>query len=561
MHDLSRQRFSWHRPLLKLVTIMTIIPALLMSFGLLLSGTAQASGSLSHLPIQHQAIVNPEVKHDVSPPLSSIAPLHTVLPKQRPLLQLPTLPQGTPNRLQDNVQSTTLASAPTRSAPTPSNSFDGVGNGFSGPQGTFTVNAAPPDTNGSVGPQDYVQIVNTDFAVFNKDSSRGTVGSVRYGPVQINTLWSGFGGLCEADNDGDPVAVYDSIANRWVISQFAVTNPNPDYYQCIAVSTSSDPTGSYYRYAFSYTNFPDYPKFGVWPDAYYATFNQFDSTGSTFLGAQVCAYNRASMLTGASATQQCFTTSSSYSSLLPSTLDGSTQPPSGAPNYLLALNTSTSLGLWKFHVNWTTPANSTFTGPTNITVASYSQACGSSGTCIRQSGTSTRLDSLGDRLMYRLAYRNFGSYQALVVDHSVTSGSSVGMRWYEIRSPGGTPTVYQSGTYAPDSKYRWMGSIAQDKNGDMAMGFSISSSTTHPGISYTGRLVSDTLGSMAQGETSLIVGGGSQNGGLTRWGDYSSMTVDPSDGCTFWYTNQYIPSNGSFNWKTRIGSFKFSSCS
>src|SRR2546421_5952826 len=162
--------------------------------------------------------------------------------------------------------------------------------------------------------------------------------------------------------------------------------------------------------------------------------------------------------------------------------------------------------------------------------------------------------------MYRLAYRNFGSYESLVVDHSVTSGSSVGMRWYEIRSPGATPLLNQSGTYAPDASYRWMGSIAQDQSADMAMGFSVSSSSLHPGISYTGRLASDPSGTMGQGENSLIVGAGSQTGTLTRWGDYSSMSIDPSDGCTFWYTNEYIPSNGSFSWKTRIGSFNFTGC-
>ncbi|HLZ20822.1 MAG TPA: hypothetical protein VKQ30_01690, partial [Ktedonobacterales bacterium] len=442
--------------------------------------------------------------------------------------------------------------------PAPTNNFDGVGNGFTGPQGTFSVASAPPDTNGSVGPQDYVQTVNTDFAVFNKDPSRGAVGSVRYGPVQINTLWSGFGGLCQSDNDGDPVVAYDSISNRWLISQFAVTNPDPNYYQCVAVSTTGDPTGTYNRYSFSYTNFPDYPKFGVWPDGYYATFNMFDSLNN-FLGGQICAYDRTAMLNGTAATQQCFSAGSSFGGLLPSTLDGTQLPPSGSPNYVLALNTTTSLAFWKFHVDFTTPSNSTFTGPTSIAVASYAQACGGA-TCIPQSGTTNQLDSLADRLMYRLEYRNFGTYESLVVDHAVTAGSSVGMRWYEIRNPAGTPSVFQSGTYAPDSSYRWMGSIAQDKSGDMAMGFSISSSSTHPGISYTGRLASDPAGQMAQGETSLIVGGGSQTGTLTRWGDYSSMSVDPSDNCTFWYTSEYIPADGSFNWKTRIGSFKFSSC-
>jgi hypothetical protein len=541
--------------LFRLLTTILLIPALLFGFGSLLSLSAQAHSLTPRASFANGVVVNSAVKHDVSPALSSIKPVHHAAKGQDMESQPFLVPQGAPNGLHDQVQNTQLPP----NTPSPSNNFDGVGNGFTGPQGTFTVNAAPPDTNGAVGPQDFVQIVNTDFAVFNKDPSRGTVGSVRFGPVQVNTLWSGFGGNCQADNDGDPIVMYDRIANRWLITQFAVTNPNPNFLQCIAVSTGSDPTGSYNRYSFAYTNFPDYPKFGLWPDAYYGTFNMFNAAGTSFLGAQVCAFDRTSMVNGASATQQCFTTSTSFDSLLPSTLDGATPPPAGSPNYLLALNTTTSLGLWKFHVDFATPANSTFTGPTSIAVASYAQACGG-GTCIPQSGTTTQLDSLGDRLMYRLEYRNFGTYESLVVDHSVTSGSSAGMRWYEVRSPGGTPTVFQSGTYAPDASFRWMGSISQDQSADMAMGFSISSSTTHPGISYTGRLAGDALGTMAQGETSLIVGAGSQTGGLTRWGDYSSMVVDPSDDCTFWYTNQYIPANGSFNWKTRIGSFKFPGC-
>ncbi|MGZ3583113.1 MAG: hypothetical protein ACXWP6_10365, partial [Ktedonobacterales bacterium] len=543
----------------RLAGISALFLALILAFALTLanfvpSAQIHAASSKTHATVSHS------VKNDVSPPLRSIPgkPWAGNHGQADDFPQLATVHPGKPNNLKAPVQ----ASVGTLAAPATSSNFDGVGNGFTGPQGTYTVAAAPPDTNGTVGPHDYVQTVNTDFAIFNKDASRGTVGTVRYGPVAINTLWSGFGGLCQTDNDGDPTVAYDGIADRWVISQFAVTSANGSstpYLQCVAVSTTSDPTGSYYRYSFSYSNFPDYPKMGVWPDGYYETYNMF-AGGSTFAGAEVCAFNRSQMLTGAATTQQCFTTSTAYGGLLPSNLDGSTQPPAGSPNYVLALNTTTSLAFWKFHVDWTTPANTTFTGPSNIAVASYAQACGG-GTCIPQSGTTQQLDSLADRAMYRLAYRNFGDHESLVVDHAVTAGSSVGMRWYEIRSPNATPTVYQQATYAPDSSYRWMGSIAMDASGDMAMGFSISSSSLHPGIHYTGRLVGDALNSMPQGEASVIDGAGSQTGSnLSRWGDYSSMTVDPADGCTFWYTNEYIPSNGAFNWKTRIGSFKFSSC-
>jgi len=436
----------------------------------------------------------------------------------------------------------------TFAAPTAGINFDGVGNGVYG----YTVNSAPPDTNGAVGPNHYVQWVNTSFAVFNKS------GGLVWGPFNGNTLWSGFGGGCQANNDGDPIVQYDKIADRWIFMQFSVTAPYP-YTVCMAVSTTPDPTGSYYRYEFSGfgTEFPDYPKLAVWPDGYYATYNLFNN-GVIFTGPRFCSYDRSKMLTGAVATQQCFTLGSQFGGDLPSDIDGKTLPPAGSPDYILEFGTN-ALNLWKFHVDWTTPANTTLTGPTSIPVAAFSAACNGGGTCIPQGGTTQQLDSLADRVMYRLAYRNFGDHEALVVNHSVTAGSRVGVRWYEIRSPGGTPTVFQQGTYAPDASYRWMGSIAMDRAGDIGLGYSISSSTTHPGIRYTGRLVTDALNTL-QAEASIIDGAGSQTGGLSRWGDYSSITVDPVDDCTFWYTNEYIPANGSFNWRTRIASFKFASC-
>ena len=437
-------------------------------------------------------------------------------------------------------------------APTLLTSFDGVGNGFSGPNGTFNVNAAPPDTNGAVGPNHYVETVNTSFAIFNKS------GTPVYGPVPINQVWSGFGGGCQTNNDGDPTVVYDGIADRWVISQFSVTTT--PYLMCVAVSTTGDPTGSYYRYSFPYgnVNFPDYPKLSVWPDAYYLTLNFF-ANGTTFAGAGVAALDRTKMLSGQPATQQLFQTSTAYGGLLASTLDGSLLPPAGSPNYLVALGTSTSLVTWKYHVDWTTPSNSTFTGPSSLAVASYSRAC-NGGTCIPQSSTTQRLDSLADRVMYRLAYRNFGDHESLVVNHSVAAGLSTGVRWYELRTSGGNLTVFQQGTYAPDSSYRWMGSIAMDQAGGIGLGFSVSSSSLKPQIHYTGRLATDAAGQMSQGEGTIINGAGAQTGNLSRWGDYSSMSIDPADGCTFWYANEYIPSNGSFNWRTRIGTFKLPGC-
>jgi hypothetical protein len=547
------RRLFTGKPVATLAASLLVVALLVSALAMVVSVGAAPHGAPPR--------VSHDVHHDVSPALKSIAghPWKGNGSNADDFPQLRAVRPGHANNLVAPVQ-TRIGSA---AAPATSSNFEGVGNGFSGPQGTFSVAAAPPDTNGAVGLHDYVQNVNTDFAIFNKDTSRGAVGTVRYGPVAINTLWSGFGGLCQTDNDGDPTVVYDRAADRWIIAQFAVTGANgtsTPFLQCIAVSTTGDPTGTYNRYSFSYANFPDYPKMGVWSDAYYETYNLFNAAGTSFLGAEDCAFNRSAMMAGSSATQQCFTTSTAYGGLLPATIDSGTLPPSGSPNYVVALDTTTSLAFWKFHVDWTTPANSTFTGPSSLAVASYAQACGG-GTCIPQSGTTQQLDSLADRAMYRLAYRNFGSYESLVVDHAVTAGSSVGMRWYEIRSPNATPTIYQQATYAPDSSYRWMGSIAEDGSGDMAMGFSVSSSSLHPEIHYTGRLVGDALNTMGQGEASIIDGAGSQTGSsLSRWGDYSAMTIDPADDCTFWYTNEYIPSNGAFNWRTRIGAFKFSGC-
>ena len=490
------------------------------------------------------SVVSVPVHMDVSPPLGSLEPANynfeSALGNDRPAKPVPT-------RGGDAPVGGTSPTPPAKTAPAVGTSFEGIGRGLPG----YSVFAAPPDPNGAVGPNHYVEVVNTDYAVFNKS------GTLLYGPVPINTVFSGFGGGCERDNDGDPTVLYDRNSDRWLISQFAVTTTR--YLNCVAVSTSPDPLGTYYRYSYSYTDFPDYPKFGIWPDGYYVSMNMF-AGGTTFSGGRACSYDRAKMLTGQAATQQCFSTGINYGGLLPSTVDGSRLPPAGAPDYFVALDTNSTLVSWKFHVDWSTPANSTFTGPNSLNVAPYTMACGG-GTCIPQPGTTQRLDSLADRLMYRLAYRNFGDHEALVVNHSVTAGSSVGVRWYELRVSSGNLSLFQQGTYAPDSNFRWMGSIAMDQAGNMGLGYSVSSSTLAPSIRYTGRLASDPLGTMPQGEGTIIAGTGSQNNGLSRWGDYTSMVVDPFDDCTFWYTNEYLNANGSFNWSTRVGTFKFPNCS
>jgi hypothetical protein len=305
--------------------------------------------------------------------------------------------------------------------------------------------------------------------------------------------------------------------------------------------------------------FDDYPKLGVWPDAYYVSYNMYDALGVNFLGPEACALDRAAMLAGANARQVCFgPLASSFSTLLPSDLDGATPPPAGEPAFFLGFGTN-SLNLWKFHVEWTNPANSTFIGPTNLPVKPFHPACNDASVdCIPQAGTSVRLDSLGDRLMYRLAYRNFGTHESLVVNDSVTvAPGRTGIRWYELRSPNTTPTVFQQATFSPDATSRWMASMAMDKRGDIAMGYSASSTAIYPAIRYTGRVPTDPPGTM-ETEAAILQSTASQTFG-ERWGDYTSMSLDPVDDCTFWYTDQYVSAGGS-NWSTHIASLRFPGC-
>lgn len=525
-----------------------------------LSGVKQSSVSNSSaLDAQPVApggpVVGHDLHHDVSPDLSKIvpnppSPRNGEVPDRdgvtRPIVDSP--------RVQDPVTQKFMQAAGATGMPSPIRNFDGIYNYW----GVY-----PPDTNGDVGPNNYVQIVNDGFQVYSK------TGASLYGPANTNTLFKGFGGVCERTNDGDPIALYDPLADRWLISQFAVPGGADGYHQCVAISTTGDPTGSYYRYDFpiSATFLNDYPKFGVWPDGYYVSFNMFRSN---FVGAEPAVLDRASMLQGRAATFQYFPADRKDASLLPADFDGRLLPPAGEPEIFAEINGGRhpNLGVYNFHVDWLNPANSTFTLSANVPVASFNYPCSSGQGCIPQPGTSQTLDSLGDRLMYRLQYRNLGDHQALVTNHTVdvaaNNGLNAGVRWYELRSPAGSsfvPSLYQQGTFAPDADNRWMGSAAMDHNGDIAVGYSVSSSSTYPSIRYAGRLSTDPLGILAQGETSLFAGSGSETGPEGRWGDYSMLAVDPSDDCTFWYTTEYLSQTGDRDWRTRIGSFKFAGCS
>jgi hypothetical protein len=489
--------------------------------------------------------VVPSSHNDVSPPLRSMKPIEPAawttvreMPEPRgedSMKQRPAAP------VDDPVLQKDFGLGGITSIPAPAVSFEGVNNR----NGVY-----PPDTNGDVGPNHYVQTVNLSFQIWNKS------GTSLYGPANTNTIWSGFGGPCATRNDGDPVVLYDSMADRWLISQFTSANP---YGECIAISTSPDPTGSYYRYFFEFstTVIYDYPHLGVWPDGYYMGANRFTAL---YQGPSAVVFDRARMLTGQPASFQRFTLSTSYGTLLPSDLDGATLPTAGTPNFFMARG-SNALQMWKFHVDWANSANSTFTGPTTLPTAAFNALCSGTRSCIPQPGTTVRLDGIGDRLMYRLAYRNFGDHESLVVNHSVSaSGGVAGVRWYEVRNPNSSPSIFQQGTYNPDSTNRWMGSVAMDSQGNMAMVYSAGSASLFPSIRYTGRLASDPLGTMPQGEATLMAGSGSQTGTASRWGDYASISVDPSDDCTFWMTTEYIQTTGGAPWRTRVGSFKFPGC-
>ncbi len=495
------------------------------------------------------------IKNDVSPPLRQIPPAKRSPVRSQENERIPFRNNRPLPALKDPVLQNWFKLAAV-AMPAPSLNFEGNTN-----RGGFT----PPDMNGDVGPNHYVQTVNVDLAVWDK------AGTLLYGPVPVNTLWYGFGGTCEFTNDGNPITVYDPIADRWVISQFGRPADVRGYHECIAVSTSPDPIGSYNRYDFflSPTLFHDYPQLGVWPDAYYASFNVYNPD-STFNSGAWVAFDRAQMVAGQPAGFQEFN-SPDDAGMMPSDLDGTDLPPPGAPNtFVEPWDPAGELRLWNFYVDWNNPANSHLSGPVSVAVAPWIPYCPESSACIPQPGTGQLLDPMSDgRIMRRLAYRNFGGeYGSWVANFTVNGGppaangfdGAAAPRWFELRSSSEfTPTLAQEGTYAPDLTNRWMASIAQDSDGNLAMGYSVSSSTVFPGIRYTGRLAGDTPGTLPQGEATLVAGGGSQTNS-NRWGDYSNIAVDPVDDCTFWYTNEYYPISSPNLWHTRIGTFKFPTC-
>ena len=539
--------------------------AFLLAAGLLL---------LSSLPMlaQDNSSPAPTVRHAVSfavsPPLRELAklpqPPQYGFHEANPVRRIPMKEFG---HVVDPVEQSTAGPAANYSIGL---NFLGVGNGFP----NYSVPDAPPDTNMAVGDTQVVQWVNVSYAIFDK-----ATGTALTGAVQGNQLFKNLGGSCYANNSGDIIAQWDVMAHRWLLTQN--TFAGSPYYACVAISTSPDATGTYYLYAFSLgTGFPDYPKWGIWPTGYFETINNFGGGPN----AEICAFNRSKMLVGdTSAEQVCLQLSRTDFSLLPADLDSATAPPSGEDEFFIgSINAvdNHSLSLYSMHVDWSNPQGATVTGKGNsqlIQVAQFTNACNYPSACVPQLGTTTLIDSLGDRLMYRFAYWEDppithvnatppkpAPVQHWLVNHSViASGGNSAVRWYEFVAPiKAVPVtslgVLQQGTYAPDSNWRWMGSVAKDKVGDILVGYSISSSSMYPSIGIAGRTVNDASGTL-ESEVVVVNGTGGQPDTSNRWGDYSSMRID-QDGCTFWYTTEYYKVTQSFDWSTQINSAKFSNC-
>src|SRR5213080_863116 len=459
--------------------------------------TPPAQSGNSHPIVQAEFRgVLPVVKFDISPPLRDMKPLpakectlrenedRDILAHLAPLG--PVVPDPVVQRVLGKI-----------GIPAPIISFDGNSN---------LCGCVPPDPNGAVGPTNVVTMANLHFQIFDKS------GNSLFGPAANNTLWSGFGGDCQTDNSGDPVVLYDQLADRWILTQF--TSSGPTYFECVAVSQTNDPTGSYFRYAISTgNNFPDYPKAGMWPDAYYFSTREF-LNGSTFVGVGAYALDRVQALAGnPNPTIVGFLAPPNPAyvvgdGLLPSDLDGMTPPPANSPNFFVGSEDNNgpygapadALTLWKFHYDPMNPNMSSFMLTNTLPTSPFNSIlglCGGGRACIPQPGTANKIDNLGyrQRPLFQLAYRNFGSHESLVTNQSVSAGTGPngevsGIRLWELRSPNSSPVICQEGTYAPgltDGIHRWMGSIAMNSLGDMALSYSASDgTTTFPSVYYTG---------------------------------------------------------------------------
>ncbi len=492
------------------------------------------------------------VYHDVSPPLTTIVP-HPSLPKAIDL---------TENELPDQITPPKAGALPIGEDPvwqkengskgtvTPYRNFEAIRNSDN------SSGVAPPDSDGDIGPNHYFAMVNNSFQIFNR------AGTSLYGPAGSTTIWDGWSGYY-GQSISDPIVLYDEQADRWFASVMTTSTYGGLYYILCAVSTTSSPTGTWYRYAWSFSSLPDYPKYGIWPDGYYLGLNR--------TGDDVLVLERSVMLTGGSADMVSFDNpgkpvpnNTTFNCVLPSDCDG-TFPPYGTPNYFWAIGDDAwaaysydRLLVWEFHVDWATPSNSTWTGPTAIATAAFDATFNAFGAGeITQPGTTQVLDCIPWVLMFRPQFRNFGTYYSLVCNHSVDVDATnhAGVRWYELRKTTGGWYIRQQNTYSPDGNNRWMGSVAMNAKGDIALGYSVSSTSTYPSIRFTGRLADDALGTMTFTESNIWAGSYSQTD-TRRWGDYSMMSVDPVNDHSFWYISEYNGNYGGWaDWITQVAAF------
>jgi len=534
---------------------------------------------LCNLPVTAQdnpspaPIANRPVAFGISAPLRDLAklppPPQWGLHLANPVHRVPKRPAG---KAVDPVE---------QSAPGAPSNFSlgvnvvGVGNGFPG----YSVDVAPPDTQMAAGDTQLIQWVNLSYAVFDKSGNALTPA------IPGNVLWTNLGGACASANDGDIVVLFDRAAHRWLLTQPVFEGP--PYYTCLAVSTSSDALGTYYLYQFPQgTLFPDYPKWGTWSNGYYQNSNLFN--GNNFAGPKSCAYNRTKILAGDNTAEQiCFTLTASEDTLQWADIDSPTQPPAGQDAFAIGSVgdvDNSHLSLYSMHPVFSNPSQSTITGSGNsqmITIPTFTPACGAndySDACVPQKGVTDMVDSLGGFLMYRFAYwedpplisvkatppKPLPSQHWYISQDVQASGGNVGVRWYEFTAPIKSVPVtsislFQSGTFAPDSNYRWMASMTRDKVDDVLIGYSESSANMYPSIAITGRVSTDPLGTL-ENEIIVVSGTGSQVDTANRWGDYSGMRIDPVDNCTFWYTTEYYMVTTTFDWSTQIASAKFSNC-
>jgi hypothetical protein len=568
------------------------------------AGTATGATGMSHARGKLTPRVIQPTAFDVSPALRDLAPLSPVgkAPNEE-LIEIRTergeVPKDRGHSPDGALQRDAGFSAHGLAIPGPSLTFEGLSNQDNFNIFGFRVN--PPDNMGAVGPNHYVEQINLTYAVYDKS------GNLLVGPFDSGTLWAGFAVPDCTDPSGDPVVLYDKLEGRWLLSQF--TTRGPKYWNCVAISVTGDPTGAYYRYAFvtqddpelpGGTFFPDYPKYGNWKKSYVLTTRDFGAV--TGYGISVYALEKNRMIAGDPNARavQFFLDSNVVplnligDGLLPADFDGTKLPSDSAAIPIVGTQddgaaygaTIDALNIWDLKIKWQATPIASITLAAQLPTAAFDSIfpCGvapgfpppfapNGRDCLPEPGVngSQYLDILSyrQRPTWRLAYRNFNTYESLVTNQSVEATPGVaGVRWYELRrNPNtGAYSIYQQGTYAPgDGIHRWMGSIAQDKNGNMALGYSVVNGTTvYPGIRYTGRLKNDTLGQMTLGEGTIVDGTGVQRTTNSRWGDYTSMNVDPTDDCTFWYVNEYYTLAGQLSstagWQTKIASFKLPGC-